>query len=618
MADLRLRVFFDPVTHNVELLREMGSQGTLNVDDVDALEPLFVALLRENPQVSAVMLADDRGHEFFVLRKGDRWTSRQTRRDEWNDSQTLTSWQAGSERKISQETSDYDPRQRPWFRQALRDVPTDSHIDSLDHATANIHWTRPYRFFSERTPGITASAWFCDAAGRKCVVAFDVLLSDLQAFTESMQVVRHGTLAFVDNFGWPIESPEEFEATASERESMPPTANDFTRAETFAAVQALSSQSSAGSAISFTHAKRTWWADSQPFRLSAARKWEAVIVIPESDYTGGLSTIRMWVAVISGSVLALAITWAIRFADRVGRPLEALVHASEQISLGNLDEPALVKSNFKEVSDLAAAQEEMRTALRTLVKHDRDLKVAREIQQSTFPTKFPSLDKFQIAGWSEPAEETGGDTFDVVSIEADDSSKQTVYLMLADASGHGIGPALSAVRIHSLFRVAIEKCDNVVEITDLINRQLCRSLPTGRFATTWVASLDPITRQLDSFSAGQGPILWFSRKTGDVEIVLEPDTLPCGILADADMPGGRTQCLAPGDLLAVISDGIFEARGANDELFGADRVAGILQNMHTASADEILAAIRNEVDQYTGGAEADDDRTIIILKCVKE
>jgi serine phosphatase RsbU (regulator of sigma subunit) len=40
--------------------------------------------------------------------------------------------------------------------------------------------------------------------------------------------------------------------------------------------------------------------------------------------------------------------------------------------------------------------------------------------------------------------------------------------------------------------------------------------------------------------------------------------------------------------------------------------------MHTASADEILAAIRNEVDQYTGGAEADDDRTIIILKCVKE
>jgi len=124
MADLRLRVFFDPVTHNVELLREMGSQGTLNVDDVDALEPLFVALLRENPQVSAVMLADDRGHEFFVLRKGDRWTSRQTRRDEWNDSQTLTSWQDGSEREISQETSDYDPRQRPWFRQALRDIPS--------------------------------------------------------------------------------------------------------------------------------------------------------------------------------------------------------------------------------------------------------------------------------------------------------------------------------------------------------------------------------------------------------------------------------------------------------------------------------------------------------------
>jgi serine phosphatase RsbU (regulator of sigma subunit) len=619
MADLRLRAFFDPVTHSVELLGAMGNQSTLNVDDTASLQPLFVTLLDENPQASAVMLADERGHEFFLMRRGDQWTSRQTRRDEWNDSQTFASWQTGAESETWQENSDYDPRQRPWFRQALRDVPNVVHVEPLDHSTANVHWTRPYRFFSEKTPGITASAWFYDAEGRKCVVALDVLLSDLQEFTKSMQVGRHGTLAFVDNFGWPIESPEEIDTTASERESTPPTERDFSRPETFAAVQALSAVSlPETSAISFTHAGRTWWADSQPFRLSTARKWEAVVVVPESDFTGGLSTIRFWVAVISATVLAIAGIWAVRFADRIGRPLEALVHASEQISLGHLDQPAHIKSNLKEVSDLAAAQEEMRTALRSLVKHERDLQVAREIQQSTFPNSFPILDNFQFAGWSEPAEQTGGDTFDVIAVKSDDSNETAIYLMLADASGHGIGPALTAVRIHSLFHVAIEKCENVGEIAGLINRQLCHALPTGRFATAWLARLDPVGRRLDSFSAGQGPILWYRSETNDVEIVMTADSMPCGILEDVDMSGGGTCCFEQGDLVAVISDGIFEATNSHDEQFGAERVATILQSLHESSANEILTAIRDAIDVYTDRAAASDDRTIIIVKCVKD
>lgn len=315
--------------------------------------------------------------------------------------------------------------------------------------------------------------------------------------------------------------------------------------------------------------------------------------------------------------MAIAAIWAVRFADRICRPLESLVHANEQISHGHLDQPAAIKSNLKEVRELVGAQEEMRSALRSLLKHQRDLQVAREIQQSTFPQDCPSVDNFELAGWSEPAEETGGDTFDMVAVNANGAARQTVYLLLADASGHGVGPALSAVRIHSLFRVAIDTCASVGEIAGLINRQLCTSMPTGRFATAWVARLDPTCRQLDSFSAGQGPILWFCAATGVVEVVLEADRMPCGIVADANMSGGRTRCFERGDLLAVISDGIFEATNGQNEQFGAERVASILQSLRDSSANEILAAVRNAVDQYTDGAAASDDRTIIIVKCVK-
>ncbi|MCA9123611.1 MAG: SpoIIE family protein phosphatase [Planctomycetaceae bacterium] len=619
MADLRLRAFFDPVTHSVELLREMGQQGRLDVDDPDSLKPLFVSLLLENPQASAIMLADERGHEYFVMRRGDEWNSRQTRRDEWHDVQTLAHWQTGTEATISQDKSNYDPRHRPWFRQALKFGFDETQVDPLDHSTSAVNWTRPYRFYSEKTPGITASAWFSDTAGRKCVVAFDVLLSDLHEFTQSLRVGRRGSLAFVDSFGWPIEAPEELDTAASERESSPPTELNYSRPETFAAVKALSSSERPDdAAISFTFRGRTWWADSQPFSMSAGRKWKAVVLVPESDFTSGFAAIRFWVALASAAALAIAGIWSFRFADRISRPLEVLVRESELIALGNLDHPVSVESSFQEVGELAAAQEHMRTALKSLLKLERDMKVAREIQQSTFPTSFPVLDNFQIAGWSEPAEETGGDTFDVVAIALNGGKQQTIYLLLADASGHGIGPALTAVRIHSLFRAAIERCESVEEIAGLINRQLCRSLPSGRFATAWVAHLDPVSRQLASFSAGQGPILWYHADTSAVEITLSGDGLPCGIMEVFQSGPGSRRAFNPGDILAVISDGIFETVNSQREQFGSDRVAEILRSESQASANEILVAIRNAVARYANGAEAGDDRTILIVKCVQD
>jgi phosphoserine phosphatase len=246
------------------------------------------------------------------------------------------------------------------------------------------------------------------------------------------------------------------------------------------------------------------------------------------------------------------------------------------------------------------------------------MQIAREIQQSTFPDNFPATPDFQIAGWSEPAEQTGGDTFDVVEVGSNDSTGSAIYLLLADASGHGIGPALSAVRIHSLFRVAIETCQSVAEIADLINRQMCHTPPTGRFATAWVGRLDPTTRVLDSFSAGQGPILWYHAAAGKVETTLEADGLPCGILEGFDSGPGTSHSFERGDILAVISDGIFEATNNQAEQFGAERVAQQLQQHRASSAHQILNAIKAAVVQFTGGAEASDDRTVIIVKRVTD
>ena len=79
------------------------------------------------------------------------------------------------------------------------------------------------------------------------------------------------------------------------------------------------------------------------------------------------------------------------------------------------------------------------------------------------------------------------------------------------------------------------------------------------------------------------------------------------------MPASRI--LAPGDVVAVVSDGIFDARNGTKEEFGSERVMAVIRDHHHASGAEILAALRAAVASFTDGAPADDDRTAIIIKC---
>lgn len=611
LADERLKGFFDPVSRDVELLREMGNRGQLEPDTGDALQPLFSTLLSQNPHVSAVIVADERGHEFSVARNGQKWTSRQLQVDEWGGRQLLSTWGVDVNAAGTQAAGQYDPRTRPWFREAVED-------------DEELHWTRPYRFFQGREPGITASARFQDAQGRTCVVALDVKLRELQEFTRSIHVGSHGTMMILDGSGWPIDAPAKTVDASIDFSDSPTAGAQLLGPKELSVTRTLeSSAAPSGRAIRVVHEGRVWWADAKYFPLAAGRAWQVVVMVPEQDFTQGLSTIRYSVAGVTIVVLLLAAAGAVWFADHLSRPLESLVAAMNRISRGDLGEPTPVPSRLREVGELTTAQERMRVALRSLLKLEHDMKVARQIQQSTFPSRFPQLKDYQIAGWSEPADETGGDTFDVIPVwqrsnaartaASEHDPPQAVYLLLADVSGHGIGAALSAVRIHLLFRFAVDQQASVNGIVNLVNRHVCDALTPSKFATAWVARLDPVQGVLESFSAGQGPLFWLHAATNHVEMIKETDGLPWGVSEGAARSAGRTLRLEPGDIVAVVSDGILEAADGDQNL-GAARVAALLEREQRASAADILRALRLDVDAYTGGADAVDDRTVLIVK----
>jgi phosphoserine phosphatase len=184
---------------------------------------------------------------------------------------------------------------------------------------------------------------------------------------------------------------------------------------------------------------------------------------------------------------------------------------------------------------------------------------------------------------------------------------------MADATGHGIGPALSVTQVRAMLRMAVRAGEPLPSIVHHLNEQLRADLPEGRFITAWLGELCAADRTLTSFSAGQAPILRYNAK-GDAFDVIDADTLPLGVVDNLEIKVAEPYQMGEGDIVAVISDGIFEAGSASGQQFGTDRVVDVIKAARTRSPAEIIAAVRAAVAVYTDGAAAEDDRTGIIIK----
>ncbi len=229
---------------------------------------------------------------------------------------------------------------------------------------------------------------------------------------------------------------------------------------------------------------------------------------------------------------------------------------------------------------------------------------------------------FDIDGWSEPAEETGGDTYDVIGyhrapgargLRLSASEAERAVLLLADASGHGIGPALSVTQVRSMLRMAIRVGEDLPAFIRHLNAQLCADLTDGRFVSAWIGELDAQERTLTGFSCGQGPLLYY-RAAEDSCVVLETDTVPLGCMDDLEVTLRAPLRMEPGDVFAVLSDGVVDAADVQGERFGTGRVIDVVTRHRKSRAAEMMSALRHALAHFTHGVPADDDRTAVIIK----
>lgn len=242
---------------------------------------------------------------------------------------------------------------------------------------------------------------------------------------------------------------------------------------------------------------------------------------------------------------------------------------------------------------------------------NREIEIAREVQERLFPQEMPEIPGATIAGQCRPALGVGGDYYDVFKL--DDGR---VGLAIGDVSGKGIAAALLMASLRASLRgVSLDNPRDFAKLMDKVNRLVYEASASNRYATFFFAAYDPKTRRLDCVNAGHNPpVVLRCGKSGQAQVLrLQADGPVVGLLPVAPYTE-QALTLEPGDVLVLFTDGISEAMTHADEEWGEERMIESAQRCKEKRADAVLKDIFRDADAFTAGAPQHDDMTLLVLK----
>jgi sigma-B regulation protein RsbU (phosphoserine phosphatase) len=248
------------------------------------------------------------------------------------------------------------------------------------------------------------------------------------------------------------------------------------------------------------------------------------------------------------------------------------------------------------------------TELRKKQEQEYFMAFAREVQQRYYSATEAFLPGFDIAAAAYPAGETGGDYFDFIP-QADGS----LYLVIADVAGHGIGSALVMAEVRAYLRTYATMVQDIPSLLQHLNRALTTTLGGNRFITMFLGRIDPRKRSLEYASAGHVPG-YLLRDSGDIGAVLESTTPPLGLFPDQQFCSGPAVPLHRGDVLVLLTDGITESSNVAGAEFGAEGVLDFVRQRQRSAAGELVRGLCLAARGFTDGAPQVDDIMSVICK----
>lgn len=248
-----------------------------------------------------------------------------------------------------------------------------------------------------------------------------------------------------------------------------------------------------------------------------------------------------------------------------------------------------------------------------LSEQKKAIELAGEVQKSLLPDTSPVIPGLDVSGASVASEIAGGDYFDY--LEGLDPEHPSLSVAVGDISGHGVDAALLMTTARGFLRMRAAQPGSPSQIVSEMNRHLAGDLyGSGRFMTLFYLTLDPVRKSAQWVRAGHDPAMIYCPKL-DIftELGGESTGLPLGVTEES-IYAEHVNELHPGQIIAIGTDGIWEARNMAGEMFGKARFKDVLRETADRSSKEIMDAVFEAVRDYTEGNRPDDDITLVVIK----
>jgi sigma-B regulation protein RsbU (phosphoserine phosphatase) len=243
---------------------------------------------------------------------------------------------------------------------------------------------------------------------------------------------------------------------------------------------------------------------------------------------------------------------------------------------------------------------------------NREVEIAREVQERLFPQKLPPIQGLDYAGHCRPALGVGGDYYDFLALP-----KGNLGIAIGDVSGKGIAAALMMASLQASLRSEATRApENLAAAVGNVNRLVFEASSSNRYATFFYGQYDPAEAKFTYVNAGHNSPMLF-RAASDTIVRLEPGGTVVGLLEGACYEQGSVR-LNPGDVLIFYTDGISEAMDLDDEEWGEERMIDSVRASNTQSgapsAKELLNSIFADATKFAGAAPQHDDMTLVVLR----
>jgi sigma-B regulation protein RsbU (phosphoserine phosphatase) len=342
-------------------------------------------------------------------------------------------------------------------------------------------------------------------------------------------------------------------------------------------------------------------------------------------FQGMLGYAFLVVAILLLVVELIALVIGVSMTRTITGAVESLYEGTQRVMRGDFAHRIQVKGH-DQLAELGHSFNQMTVNLERLLRVEKEqqklqseLEIAREVQSQLYPKVVPEVEGLELAGHCHPARTVSGDYYDYLAL-----SGSRLAVAIGDVAGKGISAALLMATVQSSLRTQIRAClegaapgrhdehdgMSAARLGSQLNQQLYAFTSAEKYATFYLGVFDCRTGRLHYTNAGHPPPIVI--RNGSV-IRLETNGMVVGAFPFAEY-GESTFDLEPGDLLACFTDGLTEPENEYGEMFGEERLAGILQRNARRPAGEIIEEVYSAVRQWGGAPDAQDDMTMVLAR----